>query len=62
MGTRFARPEAYDCSTFVFGMLVAFFILSLPSETPWVARETQQTIFGKVWGTMTHRAQVSACV
>ena len=49
-------------NVFVFGLLVAFFILSLPSETPWVARETKQTIFGKVWGTMTHRAQVSACV
>ena len=53
MGVRFARPEAYECSTFVFGMLVAFFILSLLSETPCVARETQQTICGKVWETMT---------
>ena len=25
MGTRFARPEAFDLSTFVFGLLVAFF-------------------------------------
>ena len=55
MGTRFACPEAFDFWMFVFGLLVAFFISSLPNETPWVARETQQTIFGKVLETITRK-------